>query len=87
MFIKGIRVVVICFFAGIVNGQTLDGNSIYNFLGITMHAQTAALGGRNVSQIGGGAGGFIENPALLRATEVLLAPLTRPAPGTVLHVL
>jgi len=69
MFIKGIRVVVICFFAGIVNGQTLDGNSIYNFLGITMHAQTAALGGRNVSQIGGGAGVFIENPALLRATD------------------
>ncbi|MFM1962414.1 MAG: hypothetical protein RLZZ172_1259, partial [Bacteroidota bacterium] len=25
MFIKGIRVAVICFFAGIVNGQTLDG--------------------------------------------------------------
>jgi hypothetical protein len=69
MFLKGIRVTVFCFLVGVVNGQTLDGNSIYNFLGITMHSQTAAMGGRNVSLIGAGAGSVLENPALLRASD------------------
>lgn len=50
----------------IVKGQTLDGNAVYSFLGMPFHAQTAAMGGRNVSQMASTAGIISENPALLR---------------------
>jgi hypothetical protein len=50
----------------IVKGQTLDGNAVYSFLRMPFHAQTAAMGGRNVSQIASTAGIISENPALLR---------------------
>jgi hypothetical protein len=49
-----------------VKGQTLDGNAVYSFLGLPFHAQTAAMGGRNISQMTSTAGIVSENPALLR---------------------
>ena len=50
-------------------GQTLDGNAVFNFLTVPSNAHTAALGGRNVSQIGADPGFLSENPALLRNTH------------------
>lgn len=83
MLSKRIRFLVLCLLAATGHAQTLDGNSIYNFLGITMNAQTAAMGGRNVSQLGEGVGALLENPALLRARDhqAVFTNFTFLAPG------
>ncbi len=50
----------------ILNGQTLGGSSVYNFLSLPSHPLTGALGGKNVSTFAGEPGLIAENPALLR---------------------
>lgn len=66
MFYRVFISLLLSFFVFRVSSQTLDGNSVFNFMGVTTNAHSAALGGRNVSQIGASAGFLSENPALLR---------------------
>lgn len=49
-----------------VQGQTLGGNSVYNFLKLSNSPQVTALGGINISQLTDDIGVAFNNPALLR---------------------
>jgi hypothetical protein len=52
-----------------LQGQTLGGSSVYNFLKIPPHPHLGALGGRNISNFSGELGLALENPSLLRASN------------------
>jgi hypothetical protein len=73
------------FFVYVASSQTLDGNAVFNFMGVPSYAHAAALGGRNVSQIGAGAGFLSENPALLRKDhdQTIFSNFTFLAPGVI----
>ena len=59
-------VFILCVAHTILNGQTLGGSSVYNFLSLPSHPLTGALGGKNVSSLSGEPALINENPALLR---------------------
>ena len=59
-------VFILCVAHTMLNGQTLGGSSVYNFLSLPSHPLTGALGGKNVSSFSGEPGLINENPALLR---------------------
>jgi hypothetical protein len=55
--------------AAFLQGQTLGGSSVYNFLKIPPHPHVGALGGRNISNFSGELALALENPSLLRASN------------------
>jgi hypothetical protein len=60
-----ILILILCWPLGLT-AQSLGGNAIYNFLRMPANAQTAALGGVNISVPGKDLGMIFQNPALLR---------------------
>lgn len=67
MRLRGLFLLFIQFFFLFRSGaQTLGGDAAHGFLRLNLHAQTGALGGRNVSVLKGDPGVVAENPALLQ---------------------
>lgn len=58
---------ILCFL-GQAQGQTLGGNSAYNFLRLSNTPQLTGLGGVNISNQSGDVGMVFSNPALIRKT-------------------
>jgi len=61
-----LRIIIVgLFITSIANGQTLGGNSVFNFLKLSNTPQLTGLGGVNVSQTSNDVGMAFYNPALL----------------------
>jgi hypothetical protein len=64
-----LRVLIFVLLAGkTACGQTLGGNTVFNFLKLPNTPQLSALGGVNVSQVSNDVGLAFNNPALLRSS-------------------